>query len=84
MNTVADRLRKAIDQKGLSYGELAQITGIPKSALQRYATGETRKIPLDRVSLLADALGVSAAEILGWTTETDIPPGFEPMSMLKS
>ena len=31
------RLLNLIEKANISYGELAEITGIPKSALQRYA-----------------------------------------------
>ena len=66
MSDISQRLMKAIAKKDISYGELQKLTGIPKSALQRYATGETVKIPLKRLELLADALGVSAAYLMGW------------------
>ena len=71
MSTISERLLAILNEKGLSYGELANLTGIPKSALQRYATGVTRKIPLDRIEAIADALAVPAAEILGWDTAVD-------------
>ena len=58
MTQLAERLSACIAGR-YSYGELAKRTGIPKSALQRYATGETEKIPLDRVETLARVLGVS-------------------------
>ena len=44
MNEIATRLYQAITEKGISYGELARLTAIPKSAIQRYATGTTDKI----------------------------------------
>lgn len=66
MNDIAARILHLIEQRGLSYAELSQITNISKSALQRYATGETAKIPLDRLKLMADALGVSQAHLMGW------------------
>lgn len=66
MNEIARRIRAAIEQKGYSYGELAKLTGIPKSAIQRYATGETGKIPLDRLKILATALDCDAAYLMGW------------------
>ena len=86
MSTIADRLLKSITAKGYSYGELAKITGFPKSAIQRYATGQTPKIPVDRLERLADVLGVSAAYLMGWEEQVQppeqpcvtIPPGFEP------
>jgi repressor LexA len=64
---IAERLFAAIQKSGKSYGELSKETGIPKSAIQRYATGETKKIPLNRISLLAEAVYTNAAEIMGWT-----------------
>lgn len=66
MSTVSERLLCAIKEKDVSYGELSIATHIPKSAIQRYATGETEKIPIDRLEQLAKALGVSAAYLLGW------------------
>ena len=72
MNEIAKRIYAAIADKNYSYGELAKITGIPKSALQRYATGETDKIPLNRLEQIAAALDVSAAYLMGWE---DSPSG---------
>ena len=45
MSELSNRILNLILSKELSYAELSQLTGIPKSALQRYATGETEKIP---------------------------------------
>jgi repressor LexA len=66
MGKIAEILLDLIKNKGLSYGELSMHTGIPKSALQRYATGETEKIPLDRIELLAKALQVNPTYLMGW------------------
>lgn len=66
MSEISERILALIEQKDISYGELSKITNIPKSALQRYATGETPKIPIPRVEAIAKALGASAAYIMGW------------------
>lgn len=66
MSEISERILALIEQKDISYGELSKITDIPKSALQRYATGETPKIPIPRVEAIAKALGVSAAYVMGW------------------
>ena len=66
MSELSNRILKLIQDKGFSYGELSQITGIPKSAMQRYATGETTKIPVDRLESIAKALGTSSAYLVGW------------------
>lgn len=44
MSEISDKILNLIEEKNISYGELSKISGIPKSALQRYATGKTNKI----------------------------------------
>lgn len=73
MTMYSMRILELIERKGYSYGELARLTGIPKSALQRYATGLTEKIPPDRIGLLAKALDCDAAYLMGWSEETRTP-----------
>ena len=67
MNIQAERIYNLMQSQNISYGELSKQTGIPKSALQRYATGETVKIPLDRIEIIAKALDASPAYIMGWS-----------------
>lgn len=71
MNEIAHRITQYMKEKGMSYGELSRLTNIPKSALQRYATGETTKIPLDRIGAIASALNVTTASLLGWVDHPD-------------
>ena len=66
MSELSNRILNLILDKNLSYGELSRLTGIPKSALQRYATGETEKIPVDRLEAIARALGTTSAYLMGW------------------
>ena len=63
---IAAKLLEAFESSEYSYGELSKITGIPKSALQRYITGDTGKIPMDRLRIICEKLGLDAAEVLGW------------------
>lgn len=60
------RIKEAIEKSGLTLMELQTKTGISKSAIQRYASGETDKIPVDAVKLLAKATNVSAIYLMGW------------------
>ena len=69
---VSERLLNKIKESGKSYGELSEETGIHKSVIQRYATGETKKIPVDRLRLLVQALNTTVSEIAGWN-EVMIP-----------
>lgn len=69
MNEVAKKISNLMYEKNLSYSDLSKITGIPKSTLQRYTTGTTPKIPIDRAQVIATALGISPRELLGWTND---------------
>lgn len=83
MNDISSRLLEAVRKSGYSYGELSKLTGIPKSALQRYATGETEKIPIDRLQVLAPILKTTAEAILGWEEKekADIPEGLYELAV---
>lgn len=71
MSQISNRIYQAIQASNLSYGELARLTGIPKSALHRYATGETEKCPLPRLEAIANATGVSPAYLMGWEESSE-------------
>ncbi len=66
MTEAARRLKEMIDKQALTYAELEKRTGIPKSALQRYASGDTVKIPMDRLGKIAQALNTTPAYLMGW------------------
>lgn len=69
MEDRAKKISEAIKKSGYSYAELSSTTGISKSTLQRYATGETKKISVDNIIKIAKALNVSSATLL---TEDEI------------
>lgn len=74
MQEICKRLSEAITNSGLSYVDLEKATKIAKSSIQRYASGTTKKIPIEAVQKIASATGASAAWIMGWeeiTPETE-------------
>lgn len=85
MSEISTRILNAILEKDISYGELSDRTGIPKSALQRYATGQTEKIPIDRLQIIAKALGTSAQFLMGWQSSAmnDFPDNIIPMPEMR-
>lgn len=66
MQEICKRLSEAITSSGLSYVDLEKATKIAKSSIQRYASGTTKKIPIEAVQKIAFATGTSAAWIMGW------------------
>lgn len=41
------RLNALMQEKHITYVELEKLTGVAKSSIQRYLTGQTAKIPID-------------------------------------
>lgn len=67
--TVSDRILAQMKLQNLSYGELSARAGLAKSAVHRYATGLTDKVPTEALWKLAHALGVTPAYLTGWEEE---------------
>lgn len=59
------RLKQRRSELGLSLRELAERTGLNSSTIQRYETGETEKIPLEKAKLLARGLDTTVEYLLG-------------------
>ena len=84
MNEISKKILSAMQDAQISYGELSKMTGIPKSALQRYATGATEKLPIPRLEAIAKALNVSSAYLMGWVDdETSLPDNIIPMPKMR-
>lgn len=71
MSEISGRILSLMRSLNMSYGDLSVLTKIPKSALQRYATGETEKIPLDRLETIARSLHASPAYLMGWESAAE-------------
>lgn len=78
----AARIAAAISASGLSYAELEKRTGVAKSSLQRYASGNTKKIPIEAVKLIAKATDCTAAYLMGW--EDSLPENMEQLGSMRT
>lgn len=66
--TCADRIKRALQIKGMKQTDLCQITKIPKSAISQYISGAFEP-KQDRIRLISNALNVSEAWLMGY----DVP-----------
>ena len=62
--TCADRIKEALYIKGMKQSDLCKLTQIPKSAISQYISGAFEP-KQDRVYLIAKALNVSEAWLMG-------------------
>ena len=70
--TIGERIRKRRIELGLSQDELAKKVGYKsRSSIQKIEA--SRKLPLDKVDLMARALDCSHGYIMGWADEESIP-----------
>ncbi|WP_461207807.1 helix-turn-helix domain-containing protein [Clostridium sp. DL1XJH146] len=63
---IMERIRKRRLFLGLSLQALSDKTGINKSTLQRYKTGFINNLPVDKLEMLASALEITPANLMGW------------------
>lgn len=66
---VADRIKSLMDEKGYSFTDMENLTGISRSTIYNYANGKT-DIPLSRLPAIASALGTTAKHLMGWDSNT--------------
>lgn len=66
MKEIAERIKKRREELTLSYDELEKKTGIKKTILNKYETGEISSIPIDKFELLAKDLEIDPAKLMGW------------------
>lgn len=65
--TVGQRILHYMKLNDVTFRELESKTGISKATLNRYANGG--KLRMDKAERIADALGVTPADLLGWNEE---------------
>lgn len=81
MKTTAERLRELMNIYGLSQVDIVEKTGIDKTALSRYVSGERtpRQSALTKICL---PLGISEVWLMGYDVpmrDKDTKPGKDPM-----
>ena len=72
MGIVADRLREAMDLRQIKQADLSRITGIGKSSISTYLSGEYEPKQINTYKL-AQALNVNPSWLLGNDIPMDLP-----------
>jgi transcriptional regulator with XRE-family HTH domain len=68
--TCAERIKRTLYIKGMKQSDLCRLTKIPKSALSQYISGAFEP-KQDRIYLMAQALNVSEAWLMGLDVPMD-------------
>ena len=81
--TIGERIklrRKALD---IRQEDVAVIAGVSKQTIQKYETGIISNIPSDKIELVALALNVTPAYLMGWEEIEKEPSEDSPLSKEK-
>ena len=62
---IGQRILSIMAEKNITYRDLEKSTGISRSTLNRYAA-KGKAIPLDKLDVIAKALGTDSKTLLGW------------------
>lgn len=68
---LGERLKKKRIENNMTLEELGKKASVSRATMQRYESGVISNIPSDKIELLADALGVSPAYLMGWEEEKE-------------
>ena len=63
------KLKELRKSKGMTLDELAEIIGPSKQTIHRYENGIITNVPPEKVESLANALGTTPGELMGWDSE---------------
>lgn len=66
---IGTRIKMLRKQKRMTLEELAVALGTSKQTIHRYENGIIANIPHDKVVQLAEALGTTPAELMGWSRD---------------
>ena len=77
--TLGDRIKSARETLKLTQEELGELCGTTKQTIFKYETGVVTNIPLDRLELLSEHLGVTPGYLTGWGG-AELPEGFEALA----
>ena len=65
----SSKLKELRKSKGLTLDELAELIGTSKQTIHRYENGIITNVPPEKVEGLANALGTTPGELMGWDTD---------------
>ncbi len=68
---IGKRIKEQRTKLNITLEELGRKAGVNKATIHRYESGVISNIPSDKIELLAKALRVSPAYLMGWTDEQD-------------
>ena len=77
---IKDIIKNQRSKLGLTMKEVAEKVGVSEGTISRWESGEIANMRRDKIMLLADALELSPAVIMGWDAP-DLAPDFSSYTL---
>lgn len=68
-NELSRKIKELRLEKNMTLEEVGKIVGVGKSTVRKWETGMIANMGRDKIALLAHALGVTPAYLMGWNEE---------------
>lgn len=65
---LSETIKKLRKEKGLTLEQVGDFVGVGKSTVRKWENGIIQNMRRDKISKLAQCLGVSPAHLMGWET----------------
>ncbi len=69
---IGEKIKMLREQKGLTLEELGNKVGVGKSTIRKWELGIIANMKRDKIAILADALNVSPAYLMGWDSKESV------------
>ena len=66
MESMGDRIKRLRLERGLTLQDVGDAVGVGKSTVRKWETGMIANMKRDKIAKLADSLGVTPGELMGW------------------
>lgn len=75
MDDMSRRIKTLRQEKGLTLEEIGNKVGVGKSTVRKWENGIIENMRRDKISKLAEALGVTPSYLMGWPDSTAASSG---------
>ena len=72
-NDISKKIKTLRLERGMTLEQVGNIVGVGKSTVRKWETGMIANMKRDKIGLLAKALGVTPAYLMGWQEQKKLP-----------
>lgn len=83
MTALSEVMKKRRKELGLTLAQIADAVGVTEATAQRWESGNIKSVRHEKITLLANTLKVSPADLMGWDIKSDYSKNLCPMPEMK-